>query len=648
MRVPRTRVIACEALGRALESTGLRSRVERFLAGAVDRSPGELAAEHAGLAEALVAAGMPNELRDALESVVGPMLREAPHGLVVRSSAVYEDSADASFAGVFESWLGVTEPDELERQVLLGWTASWAPRAIHYMRRLGITPRPAAMALMIQPVVDARASGVIYTANPDDGEPWRFSLRAVPGLSVDLMSGSGVGDAFDVEWDTGRVLRRAVVDKPSAMRAAVGEPVRVDLSAPDRGRAALTDDEIEEVSRVALRLDEAFGCRLDVEFVLDDREVQVVQARPMTSLPPFFPAALTDDDAALTWHRHPFVLPMRGDSPPGFVTPLYAHLSDAELWRRYQPDDIVLTMFCSEVRDFFGYRFVDAGRPKTFMDFFDDPSGYEAWLDRHEQGYRPRWDGHREEIAEIASRARAALEGADRAADLIEPLFDVGDRLWDLNAFGWSAPQSLGWMCDMLLGHFLAQVDSELETGPLVSGGAESHTYAVTEALQELGRSAMDEPARRAFDVASLDGVIDHLREHPPGQRLSRGVRGVLLAIREDAAELAGAAGVLVGRLRRGDDDAYRAMRDARRVEARRRGAPADRGGAGWRGGSGSSPGRGGVGRARPAVRQDARPGALLGARVERPARPHRGVALGAGARLAARAPAGRRGPARR
>jgi pyruvate,water dikinase len=387
---------------------------------------------------------------------------------------------------------------------------------LHYLQRMSIDPLPAGMAVMIQPVIPARCSGVIYTADPDTGNPWQFVVRATPGLSTDLLGGSGLGDSFRIEWDHGSVIQRDVMAKPHRWEATSSGVHKRELSGTLATAPALTEEELIRLSEVALRLDGAFSRRLDIEFVFEGEELRLVQARPLTALPPFFPVALAEEDRPRTWQRMSVAVPLRSDLPAGFITPLYSDLSDAELWGRYQPKDIVLTMYCKEIRDFHGYRYSLAEPIPLFSDYFDDPSGYEKWLEDNEPGYRRRWDRHREELAQIATTARSGVENTSNAAQLIPVLLQVRDQLWDLNSFAWSGPQSLGWMCDMLLSHFVRQLDSTVEAGPAIGGGMDSYTFEVTRGLQELGRSIHEASVRQAFENLPLNEIVPHLLERHP------------------------------------------------------------------------------------------------------------------------------------
>ncbi|MCZ6817739.1 MAG: hypothetical protein O7F76_13710, partial [Planctomycetota bacterium] len=101
-----------------------------------------------------------------------------------------------------------------------------------------------------------------------------------------------------------------------------------------------------------------------------------------------------------------------------FVTPLYAHYSESEMWYRYQPDDIVLTGIWKTELTVNGYRFCEPGAGPTFQDYFEDPGQYEPWLEKNEPRYRPRWDGHAKELRRLADLTREGMAETTGAAEL--------------------------------------------------------------------------------------------------------------------------------------------------------------------------------------------------------------------------------------
>lgn len=115
-------------------------------------------------------------------------------------------------AGEFESWLGINDLPECERRILECWIAAWSPRALRYLRRIEIQPRPFGMAVMLQSVVDAN-----FRSDRHGTSRYRESVAirgaSDPRLSLNLLSGTGVRDAFHVEWDSGSGTVRILDDQ---------------------------------------------------------------------------------------------------------------------------------------------------------------------------------------------------------------------------------------------------------------------------------------------------------------------------------------------------------------------------------------------------------------------------------------------------
>ena len=515
-RVPQTIVIDRDALRQFISKNELLKSIEAHI------SNGNRA-KTANAFESIVAAVdlgvVPEELQVEIQEVAERMLRLSPYGLAIRSSAIFEDSERASFAGVFESFLGVMSPDEVLEKVISCWCAAWSPRAIQYMARMGIEPIVDGMAVIVQEVVPATSSGAIYTADPKSGNPGYFVMQATRGLSIDLMSGNGLGDSFRVDWDSGAIKERKIVAKPAPIQAT-SEGIRQgsDESAVSR-EPALSEDDVAKVARIAGELDNQFGLRLDIEWAITQEGVCIVQARPMTALPPYFPVSLTSEQEKRSWQPALVTLPLRADQIPHLLTPLYCHYSESEMWHRYQPDDIIFNSICRHELDVNGYRYWESEDQPKFQDFFRGPDEYEAWIERNEPRYRHRWDTRKAELHEIRDAATQGIGETATASGLIPALLDVMDRLWDLNSFGWSGPQSLGWMCEAALNHFLRENNILADTAALVSGGSDSYTFRATKTKQDLGRSIRESVVEEAFRQLPLDEVEPHLMRTAQGCR---------------------------------------------------------------------------------------------------------------------------------
>lgn len=235
------------------------------------RVPDGFCVTTAAFARAAVDAGpVPDDVASAICRAVARCGADASYA--VRSSATDEDLPGASFAGQHDSYLNVRGPDVLAH-VRRCWASLFSDRAVAYRRRAGIDDRGVAMGVVVQRMVDARASGVVFTADPVTSNRRLASVEAVPGLGDALVSGRATPDVY------------AVRDGALAARTIAGQ----------REHPALTDAQAVALVELARRVEAHFGCPQDIEWCLDDDgRFWIVQARPITTL---FPVPETGDGA---------------------------------------------------------------------------------------------------------------------------------------------------------------------------------------------------------------------------------------------------------------------------------------------------------------------------------------------------------------
>ena len=239
--------------------------------------------------------------------------------LAVRSSAVSEDGAQHSFAGQFDSVLGV-RPGEVEAAVRRVWASACNAHALAY----GGAPAP--MAVVVQAMVDAEAAGVAFGADPVSGRRDVVVVCAVRGLGEGLVSGEMDADTHRLELSpAGDAVVRSEVeaaDKPFALRLLSGGGTeRTAVPGALRGIPALDQGEAEHVARQVRRLGEAFGEPQDVEWAIarapgGERRLYILQARPVTTLPA--PSAGEEEEGELrVWDNSNIV-----ESYSGITSPL--------------------------------------------------------------------------------------------------------------------------------------------------------------------------------------------------------------------------------------------------------------------------------------------------------------------------------------
>jgi pyruvate,water dikinase len=228
------------------------------------------------------------------------------HGLwAVRSSATNEDGTHASFAGVYLTRLGIPL-EEMGLAVKDLWASIWDERVLNYYATSGLGGPPPAMAVVIQPLLDALTAGVTYSIHPLTGRATQVVINAVAGFAATLVDGRVTPDQYVVEMaENGQSIRireRRISGQIQALRVT-GQGLRdMPLSDDAVGRATLADDQLFELARMAKQIEKTFGHPVDLEWLYDDRGLWLLQARPVSGLARS--PQLTNDDCE--WSRANF------------------------------------------------------------------------------------------------------------------------------------------------------------------------------------------------------------------------------------------------------------------------------------------------------------------------------------------------------
>jgi len=264
----------------------IRQRIEALAAddlAAIGRASAELRA----LIERVQ---LPSVLGDgiaaALERICG---READAPMAVRSSATSEDSAEASFAGLQDTYLWVRGADAVVEHVRKCCASLYSVESIGYRRRLGMSEEGLAMAVVIQRMVDARSSGVMFTRSPTTGDRSVVALEASWGLGSAVVSGEVTPDRFVVAKVTGEIVRRDVSVKLRRHRPHPSGFGVLDEEVPEAQRtiAAVSDAEVLALAAIARKVERHYGCPQDIEWAIAEgaasgEGVFLLQSRPET------------------------------------------------------------------------------------------------------------------------------------------------------------------------------------------------------------------------------------------------------------------------------------------------------------------------------------------------------------------------------
>jgi pyruvate, water dikinase len=225
------------------------------------------------------------ELDPALrEDVLGAYaeLGDGDPAVAVRSSACAEDSEEASFAGQQETYLHVRGADALRARIRDCWASFFSERAIFYRQKKGSLD-DLGMAVVVQRMVRADVAGVLFTCDPVRGRRDRMVVEAVLGLGEAAVSGQVTPDHYILKRD-GRVRKAQVHVQPYAIVAVPeGGTAEHELSPEEGGAQKLADEHLAALARLGDDLEQRLGGPQDIEWAVQDGEIFVLQARPVTA-----------------------------------------------------------------------------------------------------------------------------------------------------------------------------------------------------------------------------------------------------------------------------------------------------------------------------------------------------------------------------
>lgn len=270
--VPDGFVVTTHACQRLIEANDLRGFIDETLSGIDPDDPSSVDEASETLCRAIREARVPDDIADPVSDAFGRLRKDdgADLKVAVRSSALGEDDA-SSFAGQFRSVMDVAEPDLLDtyKEILAG---KYRPRALDYRITVGLSDGETPMAVMVIPMIDARASGVLYTRSDDNAESDVMRLHAVRGMGERLVSGEASPE-------------RITLSRSKPPRVEDRRPARAsDTASESASNAAsvIEDPLAETLGDWGLRIESLFNAPQDIEWCENPTgRLTILQARPL-------------------------------------------------------------------------------------------------------------------------------------------------------------------------------------------------------------------------------------------------------------------------------------------------------------------------------------------------------------------------------
>ena len=306
LRVPDGFAVSTEAYERFCRQSGVAAEI----AAAVERidpsDDGAVENASAVIRAAFAAATMPAELSRAVAEAYEELAfrcRSIDVPVAVRSSATGEDGCNESFAGQFDTYLGLAGATRVLEGVQRCWGSLFTARALQYRLKNGLDYRECPMAVGIIELVHARASGVAFSIHPVTGKRDRVVIEGSWGWGEAVVQGLVTPDHVEVCKAERRILAQQVNDKQQVSYFDYARGLVCECAMPERFRRepALTLDETLAIVDAVLEIERHFEAPVDVEWVVDrhhrgSESIAIVQARPET-----VHGSATQPDAKPAW-----------------------------------------------------------------------------------------------------------------------------------------------------------------------------------------------------------------------------------------------------------------------------------------------------------------------------------------------------------
>jgi pyruvate,water dikinase len=284
--VPQGFIVTADAYFDFLRNSKLVDKIRDLLQPLDTSDSNQLQHVAAQIKQLILDAVMPAELAREIEQAYIKMGR----GLVaVRSSATAEDLPEASFAGQQRTFLNVEEEKEVVTAVQGCWASLFEPRAIFYRHQQGFDHFKVGIAVPVQKMVQSQASGVMFTIEPVTSDSGKIVIEAVFGLGEAIVSGEVTPDLYILDKKGLKISTKKVAKQELQL---VRNPDTTDketniwapISPERQAQQKITNDEIIQLAKLGKQLEDWYQFPQDIEWAKGDKEIFIVQTRPVTTI----------------------------------------------------------------------------------------------------------------------------------------------------------------------------------------------------------------------------------------------------------------------------------------------------------------------------------------------------------------------------
>lgn len=295
--VPPGFIVTADAYFDYIKETGLDKKIKEILEGLDFENSKDLQRRAEKIQELIRKTPFPESLKKEIIEAYHKLEKETETEklyVAVRSSATAEDLADASFAGQQATYLHIIGDEEVCANVLKCWASLFGARAIYYRNDQGFDQLSVGIAVPIQKMIDAEASGVMFTIDPTNNDLNHVSIEAAYGWGEVVVLGAVTPDRYLVDKKTREISSKEIAkqtwminrDSKSADTDDLEDLSEAGVPVPTEKQSLqkITDAQILKLFDLALAIEKHYGKPQDTEWAVEKGKIYMVQSRPVTTL----------------------------------------------------------------------------------------------------------------------------------------------------------------------------------------------------------------------------------------------------------------------------------------------------------------------------------------------------------------------------
>jgi pyruvate,water dikinase len=291
--IPPGFIVTAQSYFRWLEERGIRETVNKTADSIDVENAAELKEKSSEIRELILSTPTDKELEIEIMKAysklgekklgLGSLTSSEEVYVAIRSSATAEDLPEASFAGQQETYLNVIGRKAVVESVKKCWASLFTARAVYYRRKNNFETANVGIAVVVQKMVDAEVSGVVFTADPT-GDESRIVIEAAYGLGEVVVGGLLTPDRYIVDKGSVKITEKNVAKQVWKITRAAKMNRKEDVQPKVQEKQKLSDKHIVQLAKIGKQIENHYGIPMDIEWALERNELYIVQARAITTL----------------------------------------------------------------------------------------------------------------------------------------------------------------------------------------------------------------------------------------------------------------------------------------------------------------------------------------------------------------------------